>query len=457
MAMQIGELLVRAKAMTAADLEEAVSWQVLYGGRLGTNMLELGVLEEKALAEALGKQLACEWTCGELELSESMVNMIPAVMARRHELVPWRIEGKRLKVLASAPGENLPLFDEIGFRTGKLVKAVVAPEFRIRQLLRRHFGSVQPMRALDFGVKPKGKRAQDADRKAEEKALEQAADLMDDDAFAAIYAEVMQHREQPKPAPAPAPPPPNVPAAAPAVARIQLVKAPPPVMVPVAPPEEEEILEGELLEDATLVEEDTEPQETTLDPAQAAVWASAFSELEAQMEQAPAPAPVDLSPLSFKEAVAEIGKADGRDAVARAVLRYARSKAARAVLLSIQGDVALGWDAVGEDLDPAVARTIVFPLTSPSAFRLVRESRSHYIGPLGKDAANVRFLKLAGKKWPSSAVLLPVLFRGRVVYILYVDNGHKQQVNPEVGELLILSQNISRSMEQMVAKRQVRA
>ena len=130
------------------------------------------------------------------------------------------------------------------------------------------------------------------------------------------------------------------------------------------------------------------------------------------------------------------------------------SRNARAILLSIQGEVALGWDAMGEDLSTDVARRIAFPLGTPSAFSLVRGSRSHYIGPLGKDAGNVRFLKLAGKKWPNSAVLLPVLFRGKVVYILYVDNGHKQHVNADVGELLILSQNISRSMEQMVARRQ---
>ena len=101
-----------------------------------------------------------------------------------------------------------------------------------------------------------------------------------------------------------------------------------------------------------------------------------------------------------------------------------------------------------------MARRIAFPLSVPSAFQLVRTSRSHYIGPLGKESGNVRFLKLAGKKWPASAVLLPVLFRGKVVYILYVDNGHKQHVDADVGELLILSQNITRSMEQMVSQRQ---
>src|SRR5205085_1669387 len=123
---------------TPADIEEAVGWQVIYGGRLGTNLLELGLLEEKALAETLGKQLAVEWTCGEIEVPESMVQAIPGVIARRQEVVPWKIDGKRLKVLCIAPSENLALFDEIGFRLGKLVKPVIAPEFRIHQVLRRH-------------------------------------------------------------------------------------------------------------------------------------------------------------------------------------------------------------------------------------------------------------------------------------------------------------------------------
>src|SRR5690606_32487724 len=51
--------------------------------------------------------------------------------------------------------------------------------------------------------------AQEAEKKAEQEALEKQADLMDDDAFAAIYAEVMQSRgaAPAQVAPAPAPPP----------------------------------------------------------------------------------------------------------------------------------------------------------------------------------------------------------------------------------------------------------
>jgi hypothetical protein len=500
-------MLVRARAVTPADVEEAVGWQVLYGGRLGTNLLELGLVDEKILAESLGRQLACEWTSGEIEISESMVQAIPGVIARRHEVVPWRIDGKRLKVLCIAPAENMALFDEMGFRLGKLVKPVIAPEFRIHQVLRRYFESVRQMRALDFGVKPKGKRAQEAEKRAEQAELEKSADLMDDEAFTSLYAEATRARPgrpagevpasppvvpevglktvpQPrKPAPAPAPPTakaPPAPAAsprpgpppgwsgtpaatppstarpvtaaghaAPPVARARVPAPPAVVEAPAIELElDEEILDAELIEAA--------PEEERADALATDLWAAALKDLETEIaEKAPPPPPPrDMSPLSFQDALAHVAKAGHRDEVARTVLRYARSKAKRAVLLSIQGDVALGWDAAGDDLTQDIARMIAFPLTVPSAFRLVRDSRSHYIGPLGKDPGNVRFLKLAGKKWPASAVLLPVLFRGRLVYILYVDNGHKQHVDADVGELLILSQNISRSMEQMVARKQ---
>jgi hypothetical protein len=478
--MQIGEMLVRAKAISPADLEEAIGWQVLYGGRLGTNLLELGLVDERVLAEALGKQLSCECVWGELELSASMVQVVPGVLARRHELVPWRVDGRRLKVLTTSPAENLAMFDEMGFRLGKQVKPVIAPEFRVHQLLRRYYESVRQMRALDFGIKPKGKRLQDAAKQAETAEIEKAADLMNDETFAAIYDQVLEGRSSPTPEVAPpapsavpppgwsgTPPPRTLPPMVIPVARPPV--SPPPfvaravtpitVQTVVPPPEMKFEIEGlptedeEPLIEAELLDEDTGKHGSDLNTNQ---WVSALQDLEATLiasEPLPPP-PRETSPLSFSEAVAKIGQAEDRDAVAHTVLRYARSKAARAVLLSIQGDVALGWDAMGEDLSTDVAKRIAFPLTVPSAFRLVRESRSHYIGPLGKEAGNVRFLKLAGKKWPSSAVLLPVLFRSKVVYILYVDNGHKQHVNADVGELMILSQKITRSMEQMVAQRQ---
>ena len=56
-------------------------------------------------------------------------------------------------------------------------------------------------------------------------------------------------------------------------------------------------------------------------------------------------------------------------------------------------------------------------------------------------------MRATGKQVPLSAFLLPVLVRGRVVNILYCDNGHKAHCPSDISDLLILSQRITRSYE----------
>ena len=46
-----------------------------------------------------------------------------------------------------------------------------------------------------------------------------------------------------------------------------------------------------------------------------------------------------------------------------------------------------------------------------------------------------------------------VLVRGKVVHILYVDNGPNELTPPDVGELLILSQSVGRSYEALMKRR----
>ena len=41
--------------MHSPDIEEAVGWQVLYGDRIGTNLLELGAVREEALLKVLAE------------------------------------------------------------------------------------------------------------------------------------------------------------------------------------------------------------------------------------------------------------------------------------------------------------------------------------------------------------------------------------------------------------------
>ncbi|HVV82489.1 MAG TPA: hypothetical protein VHE35_05390 [Kofleriaceae bacterium] len=53
--MKLGTLLLRNAAISLSQLETALRSQVLYGGRLGTNLIELGFVDVDALTAAIGE------------------------------------------------------------------------------------------------------------------------------------------------------------------------------------------------------------------------------------------------------------------------------------------------------------------------------------------------------------------------------------------------------------------
>ena len=60
--------------------------------------------------------------------------------------------------------------------------------------------------------------------------------------------------------------------------------------------------------------------------------------------------------------------------------------------------------------------------------------------------------QLTGAQIPRSVVVVPIVARGKVVNLLYADNGSKQEATTDIGELLILAQHINRSYEALLQK-----
>jgi hypothetical protein len=476
----IGEILVAEGHLSPDGLQEALDWQVLYGGRIGTNLLELKLAEEEHLARALGKQMGAEVVWGNIDVDPAVIAVIPKHIADRQEIVPWKMDKRRLKILCAQI--NVQVLDELSYKIGRTCVPVVAPEFRIFQLLRAHYQATRQMRALDFGVVPEEGRAERKKKKAKESGeIEAAPELIDEAAFNDIYAQVIAGRAKndemgpPKPVPAPEPivtPPQPVAKAPPPVAKAAppkpastwspskpQAKAAPPMVKQVARLEEkiealpddailEELPESAIIEDAPPAEaeavENSHDTAEDLAPIQPFHWDD---------EHHDAPPARDESPLDFKSAMAALAGVSDRDEIAHIVLRAARTKAARAVLLQVQGPVAIGWDGLGEGLENGAARSVAMPLAADSAFSLVVKTRSHYMGPLQKTPGNIRFLATIGKKVPKSSLIFPILHKGRVSHMLYLDNGHHEQAPTDVGEMLILSQRISQTVEELVQRK----
>jgi hypothetical protein len=164
----------------------------------------------------------------------------------------------------------------------------------------------------------------------------------------------------------------------------------------------------------------------------------------------PQPQPV---PLSFAQAQAELARVSDREDVARAVLRFALGKWRRALLLSVQGQLVTGWHGLGEGVQEGAVQRVALALGAQGIIPLVCATRSHFVGPVSRDAAMARFYALLGGGFPATAVILPLLVRGEVAHLLYVDDGPGRLTSPDVGELLILSQGVGRSYEAMMRQR----
>ncbi|HEX8441638.1 hypothetical protein, partial [Archangium sp.] len=431
-------LLLQEQLITPEALEEALESQVVHGGRLGTNLVELGLVSEQDLARLLGKQHNVASASGEMQPDPRALEMVDLNQADEKDFLPMRVDATRMSVAVINP-QDIETLDALAFRTGKRVVPVIIPEFRMNQLQRRYAKAFRAMRAIDMNAVRPTRKQQEV-----QKAAEKVEDLMSEEEFQSLYAqaltgggseaeaeqvlELVEAVEEEVPAPIVQGYVPEVPP----VATPQV--SAPPLHVPEAP-----VLLGTPLEVPPPVPDESLPV------------APVAPRVPVAAPRPPAVPPP--TPLTFAEAQAELSRSSDREEVATTVLRFALGKWKRCLLLSVQGNLVTGWRGMGRGVREAAVKRIGIGLQAPSTFKLVRDTRSHYVGPVRRDAASGLFYKLLSGDYPTTAVILPLLVRGKLVHMLYVDNGPGQLTPPDVGELLILSQSVGRSYEAMIRRR----
>jgi hypothetical protein len=156
MAQRLGEMLLHGGALTEAQLEEVLSAQSVYGGRIGTNLVEMGLLSEEDLAQLLNLKLGVPAVDpSSLEaVPAALVALLPQEMVLRFQVLPVALDGKRL-TLAMADPSDFNAIDEIGFYTGMVVVPRVCSELRLSMALERYYGI---KRVLHFIPVEGGKR-----------------------------------------------------------------------------------------------------------------------------------------------------------------------------------------------------------------------------------------------------------------------------------------------------------
>jgi hypothetical protein len=136
---RLGDILLQMKACSRDELRAGLQAQSIFGGRLGTTLVELGIVNEEQLASALSRAHGVPCVHGEVEPDVVALAAVPPQLAVRYGAVPLASDDRLLRVAVADP-RNLANLDDLAFATGRRVEAVVAAEARLSWLLRRFYG-----------------------------------------------------------------------------------------------------------------------------------------------------------------------------------------------------------------------------------------------------------------------------------------------------------------------------
>jgi hypothetical protein len=86
-------------------------------------------------------------------------------------------------------------------------------------------------------------------------------------------------------------------------------------------------------------------------------------------------------------------------------------------------------------------------------FRTVTEAKTVFIGRLGMEEENQSLLKTLAKRPGTNVAVFPVVVKGRVVNLIYGDQGAAGNVKAELGELMVFIQKVPRAYLRIIRKR----
>jgi hypothetical protein len=389
--MKLGEMLVSEGRITSEDLEDTLKEQAIFGGRFGTNLIEMGILNELELTRFLSQKAGFPPASPErlMNIAPQVIRLLPEEAVRKYRVVPLALNNRTLSLAMTDP-EDFATIDEISFVTGYLVAPLITPEIRLDCALEKHYSIKRELRFLPVAGAGRGR------------------------------ARVRSPR-----------------AAAPLTPPAVLHLAP---RAPAAGPQND----GDLFDF---------PSPDDLDcfvltdevPAQAPVPASCTGSGQ-QME-------IEKD-FSLDAVLRGLGQATDKDQVAELIVGYCARQFSRAALFLIKGNQAAGWMAQSGAKLRLGFDTLEISLNEPSVLKSVVESKTHFLGALPVSPSNSRMCAALGGDPPPNQLLAPLIMMGRVVAILYID-GSSRQLDERIPEIRKLLSKASLAFEILILKSKI--
>lgn len=397
---RLGELLTASRLIEPEKVEQALRAQVVWGGRLGTNLIELGCIEIDGLSRALGRQHGIPAALGRHfdKADPDLQRSFPAELARQYSVVPLFHVGADRKVALVAldplrADALVAIADALKCSSTQLVVSVAA-EMRVRYHLERVYGIARTTRYL----RTKGKTAPFPQFE-----IEIPIEIEDEDSIPSAPVEAIT--DKPTGRAAVPPPPPNVEDLA---ALIDAASESTPFSSAKTGAERRTYVKT--LADAVAEPDDEGP-------------INALGRIAIKRVQlgptTPPPVIEEKEASSFLSATKKIRRGPNRDRVAELVIETLQKfvpACEAAILLVVRGDVAIGWKHFCRQgtSNGEIAVPLDEPGLVPSAIRTNTTARSR-TGELS--AIDQRLLRALGCDAGELAVF-PIAIAGQVMCAL---------------------------------------
>jgi len=368
---EFGEWLVKEKLLQPDGLRRAVEIYKDTQSRLDTVILDLGLMAESTLLDALGRFHKTRTVSrAEFSAAEAAARLVSPRVALRMQVVPFRLEGKTLSVAALDPGDLL-VEDELALITGCMVASYVTLEMRLYEALNRLYGIPLSTQYASLITRFDGEGA----------AASTAAAAMPPVRMSKSEMESAQERTwRPK-----------------EHTRRQVIRD-----------QELEVSDEDLNLFPSLRNGEGEGTVETPSPP---------------VIRKPEPPAADLEPEERLAATAEaLQNAEMRDDIADAVLGFCAPLFRRRLMLVNRKGTVMGWRGDGNGVDQTRIRMISIPLSDPSVFVGLTQGTELWLGPIPEMPRNMDFVAGLGGAAPKDCFILPVMVREKTVCFLYCDN-----------------------------------
>src|SRR6266498_1656619 len=147
--MKLGDALIKEGLVTRQQIDLALQRQVMFGGRIGTNLLELRVVGEDELTGFLSKYFRIPSVLPDMiaSIEEEVIASVSGDVVEKYKILPFKKDRNRLHTAMLNP-RNLKEIDELRFMTGFEIIPYVITELRLLFALEKYYGMKRELRFI---------------------------------------------------------------------------------------------------------------------------------------------------------------------------------------------------------------------------------------------------------------------------------------------------------------------